>query len=123
MILRHFYAGRRNEMTCQHEVIQTYYLEDTGAPAGLWACTECKTKFVPITELAAEQPTKEWWLQCDLVKKGWGPFESEAAAWRHLFGRDPCAEDIRQHEEAGWYVGFINKWPNAQAQGEAQDSC
>ena len=40
-------------MTCQHEVIQTYYLEDTGAPAGLWACTECKTKFVPITELAA----------------------------------------------------------------------
>ena len=55
MILRHFYAGRRNEMTCQHEVIQTYYLEDTGAPAGLWACTECKTKFVPITELAAER--------------------------------------------------------------------
>jgi len=69
-----------------------------------------------------EQPTKEWWLQSDPVKEGWGPFESEAAAWRHLFGRDPCAEDIRQHEEAGWYVGFINKWPNAQAQGEAQGS-
>lgn len=61
-----------------------------------------------------EQPKKEWWLQNDPVEEGWGPFESEAAAWRYLFGREPSAADIRQHEEAGWYVGFINRWPNGE---------
>ena len=39
-------------MTCQHEVIQTYFFTGTGEPSGLWACTECKIKFIPITELA-----------------------------------------------------------------------
>ena len=56
------------------------------------------------------QPAREWWLQSDPIKNGWGPFESESAAWRSLFGRDPSAEEIRRQEEAGWYVGIIDTW-------------
>jgi len=59
-----------------------------------------------------EQPKKEWWLQSDPQKEGWGPFKSEDDAWRYLFGREPTAEELTRHKDAGWYVGFINKWPN-----------
>ena len=63
------------------------------------------------------EPKKEYWLQSDPQQKGWGPFESEDAAWRHLFGRDSDERDRELHKDAGWYVGFINKWPNAELRG------
>lgn len=56
------------------------------------------------------EPKKEYWLQSDPQQKGWGPFETEDAAWRYLFGRDSDERDRDQHKEAGWYIGFINKW-------------
>lgn len=59
-----------------------------------------------------EQPEKEWWLQSDPQKEGWGPFKSEGAAWRYLFGHDPTEYELKKHIEAGWNVGFINRWPN-----------
>lgn len=62
--------------------------------------------------LGSEQPTKEWWLQSDPQRKGWGPFNTEEAAWRFLFGRDFTPDEVRRHEECGWYVLFENKWPN-----------
>lgn len=37
-------------MTCQHLQIQTWLFED-GQPAGLWSCVECRSKFVPLTEV------------------------------------------------------------------------
>jgi len=62
--------------------------------------------------MKTEQPKKEWWLQSDPQKEGWGPFESEDAAWGYLFGRASTLEERKKHEDAGWNVGFINKWPN-----------
>ena len=56
------------------------------------------------------QPKKEYYLQSDPQQKGWGPFETEQSAWKYLFGREPKDNDITQHKEAGWYVGFVNKW-------------
>jgi len=35
---------------CPHMDIITY-TSIAGEPAGLWACADCKTKFVPITDL------------------------------------------------------------------------
>lgn len=62
-------------------------------------------------------PKKEYWLQSDTQQKGWGPFETEDAAWRYLFGRESDEHDRKQHKEAGWYVGYINKWPNREISG------
>jgi hypothetical protein len=33
---------------CKHQKIATFSFEDTGEPAGLWACAYCGHKFVPI---------------------------------------------------------------------------
>lgn len=38
-------------MTCQHNHITTWQLED-GTPAGLWSCAYCRLKFEPITKSA-----------------------------------------------------------------------
>lgn len=57
---------------------------------------------------------REWWLQSDPQQRGWGPFDSEAAAWRYLFGRKPEEQEIDRHKESGWYVGFIDKWAREQ---------
>ena len=54
---------------------------------------------------------REWWLQNDTQKKGWGPFESGDAAWRYLFGRDSSEAERKQYQdETTWYVGFINNY-------------
>ena len=39
---------------CKHQRITTFSFEDTGEPSGLWACAECRHKFVPI-DLAMER--------------------------------------------------------------------
>ena len=39
-------------MTCKHDVIQTFRLE-TGEPV-MWACVECRSKFVPMRQLMDE---------------------------------------------------------------------
>lgn len=62
--------------------------------------------------LGNDQPVKEWWLQSDPQRKGWGPFSSEEAAWKYLFGRAPEEDEKQRHMECGWYVGYFNKWPN-----------
>lgn len=31
---------------CKHQRITTFSFEDTGEPSGLWACAECRHKFV-----------------------------------------------------------------------------
>jgi len=56
---------------------------------------------------------REYWLQSDAQRKGWGPFKSEDEAWRYLFGRDSTEQERQQYREADWYVGYVNKWPNA----------
>lgn len=55
---------------------------------------------------------REYWLQSDAQRKGWGPFKVEDDAWRYLFGRDSTEQERQQYREADWYVGYINKWPN-----------
>lgn len=40
---------------CKHPTIQTFRFADTGEPAGLWACADCRRKFAPLdVESAAE---------------------------------------------------------------------
>ncbi len=40
---------------CKHPTIQTVRFADTGEPAGLWACADCRRKFAPLdVESAAE---------------------------------------------------------------------
>ena len=40
---------------CNHPTIQTFRFADTGEPAGLWACADCRRKFAPLdVESAAE---------------------------------------------------------------------
>ena len=42
---------------CKHDGIATYRLLD-GTPAGMWGCTQCARKFVPVDhEAARKKPT------------------------------------------------------------------
>ena len=54
--------------------------------------------------------TKEYWLQSDAQEKGWGPFESENAAWHYLLRRKSYEQERKRYNEYGWYVGYVNKW-------------
>lgn len=35
-------------MTCEHARIGAYRIANTGKSAGMWACKDCKRKFVPL---------------------------------------------------------------------------
>ena len=43
---------------CKHDGIATYRLLD-GTPAGMWGCTQCARKFVPL-DLVIEAQAKKW---------------------------------------------------------------
>lgn len=40
-------------MNCKHSTIQAWRTVDTHEPV-MWACAECREKFVPISQLEAE---------------------------------------------------------------------
>ena len=61
-------------------------------------------------------PRREYWLQSDAQRRGWGPFNSEEKAWKYLFGRGYTDEDVALHMSAGWYVGYINNYESAIAE-------
>lgn len=69
-------------MTCKHARIRSFVFEDTGEPAGLWACADCGHKFEPLNLETEKDAARYRWLR--------GGHGSAAAA---------------QHEEAadkGW---------------------
>lgn len=49
---------------CQHEVIQTWRLED-GTPV-MWACAECRLRFYPVSE---KQLSNVEWVKNNMEKK------------------------------------------------------
>ena len=49
-------------MTCPHEQIGTFRIQDTGEVV-MWACLECRQKFVPL-DVAMEHDAKRYrWLR------------------------------------------------------------
>ena len=47
---------------CRHAHIKTWVGQDDGKPAGLWACSECGHKFVPL-DIAQDTDAERWrWL-------------------------------------------------------------
>ena len=77
-------------MTCKHHIIQTWRFED-GDPA-MWACFDCKHKFVPIeqmmSEIAAER--EECAKVCDSLRPSEREFDS-----RYWDAAEDCATAIR----------------------------
>lgn len=54
-----------------------------------------------------------WWLHSSSHTVSWGPFDSEALAWRFLFGQP--VDQVKQDEgrEAGWVVDQVKPHPCA----------
>lgn len=61
----------------------------------------------------AECMHKEYWLQNRVQEKQWGPFPTDDAAWKHLFGRDSDEDERKEYAICGWSVGYTYKRPNA----------
>lgn len=38
-----------------------------------------------------------------------GPFETEARAWKYLFGRDPGPEELELHKNSKWSVRQVGE--------------
>ena len=56
---------------CEHTHLTTYFLAG-GEPAGLWACAECRHKFVPI-DLGVEHDAERYrWIvnACEVTYMG-----------------------------------------------------
>jgi len=43
-------ARQPQQRACTHPHIVVWSLQDDGAPAGVWSCRDCGTRFVPVTE-------------------------------------------------------------------------
>lgn len=61
----------------------------------------------------AEIPVKQFFLQDDHRREGFGPFASEDAAWFELFGRPSTQEEREEAANAGRYVGFVTNYTEA----------
>ncbi len=53
---------------CKHPTIQTFRFADTGEPAGLWACADCRRKFAPLDVESAAEIER---LRADAVRYRW----------------------------------------------------
>lgn len=63
---------------CTHDRIQTWLLEETGKPAGMWSCVACSRKFVPLALSQRAEPS----------------VSGEPVAWMHTF-TDPFSGERR----------------------------
>lgn len=45
---------------------------------------------------------KDWFLRSTVQGTDWGPFDTEAKAWHHLFGRESTNEEQATYKRAGW---------------------
>ncbi len=95
---------------CQHEKILTWRSTD-GEPVRLWSCTECNTKFVPITnELRLERDLAAAVERIEQLSRVTNPERHELDALRELM-RDPKAKiaaAIARAERAESYLRAIS---------------
>jgi hypothetical protein len=59
---------------CKHPTIQTFRFADTGEPAGLWACADCRRKFAPLDVESAAEIER---LRADAARYRWLTHDGE----------------------------------------------
>lgn len=67
---------------CQHAKLQSWVIEETQEPAGMWSCVDCGHKFVPLDLMQEAEAKRYRFLRGDFSPMGLNIDGNHAWAYR-----------------------------------------